>query len=142
VVSTLEAAPVREAEFFIEVLTAKRYHLGALVLNRVLPGYLLDDRAEARAARLCDDAWEMARDEGPDGLAGLAGPLEPDPDQLARVLYEVGDNFRNFAVVARREAAQRRQLAVRPEVVATVPEFDSDIHDLPGLLRLGERIWA
>jgi anion-transporting ArsA/GET3 family ATPase len=142
VVSTLEAAPVREAEFFIEVLAAKRFHLGALVLNRVLPGYLLDEAAEERAARLCDDAGELAGDDGPGGLAGLAGPLDVDADQLARVLYEVGDNYRNFAVVARREAAQRQQLAVRPQVVATVPEFDSDIHDLPGLLRLGERIWA
>ncbi len=69
VVSTLEAAPVREAEFFIQVLTAKKFHLGALVLNRVLPDYLLDEAAEARAARLCDDAAELARF---DGLAGRA----------------------------------------------------------------------
>jgi hypothetical protein len=26
--------------------------------------------------------------------------------------------------------------------VVTAPEFDADIHDLPGLLRLGERMWA
>jgi len=54
----------------------------------------------------------------------------------------VGENFRNFAVVARREAAQRKELAARPDVVVAIPEFDSDIHDLPGLLRLGERIWG
>jgi hypothetical protein len=29
-----------------------------------------------------------------------------------------------------------------PEVVAAVPYFDSDIHDLAGLLRLGESLWA
>jgi anion-transporting ArsA/GET3 family ATPase len=136
VVSTLEAAPVREAEFFIQVLTAKKFHLGALVLNKVLPDYLLDDDAEVRAARLYDDASELARTDG------LATWLETDEAQLARVLSEVGDNFRNFAVVARREAAQRHELEARADVVATVPEFDADIHDLPGLLRLGERIWT
>jgi anion-transporting ArsA/GET3 family ATPase len=136
VVSTLEAAPVREAEFFIEALTARKFHLGALVLNRVLPDYLLDETAEARAVRLCDDAAELAR------LDGLAAGLQTDELQLSRVLAEVGENFRNFAVVARREAAQRRELEVGADVVATVPEFDTDIHDMPGLLRLGERIWT
>jgi anion-transporting ArsA/GET3 family ATPase len=136
VVSTLEAAPVKEAEYFIQVLTSKRYHLGALILNKVLPEFLLDDGAEQRAARLCDDAAELAR------LDGLAEALSADEEQIRRVLVEVGENFRNFAVVARREAAQRRDLQVRPDVVATVPEFEGDIHDLAGLLRLGERIWT
>jgi anion-transporting ArsA/GET3 family ATPase len=136
VVSTLEAAPVREAEFFINVLTAKRFHLGALVLNKVLPDYLLDDAAEARAARLSDDSAELARSNG------LADLVQTDEAQLTRVLAEVGENFRNFSVVARREAAQRHDLQARSDVVALVPEFDSDIHDLPGLLRLGERIWT
>jgi anion-transporting ArsA/GET3 family ATPase len=136
VVSTLEAAPVREAEFFVQVLTSKRFHLGALILNKVLPSYLLDEDAEQRAARLCDDASELARR---DSLAAL---LDTDEEQLARVLAEVGENFRNFAVVARREAALRRELRVRPEVVATAPEFEGDIHDIEGLLRLGEQIWT
>jgi anion-transporting ArsA/GET3 family ATPase len=136
VVSTLEAAPVREAEFFVHVLTSKNFHVGALVLNRVLPAYLLDDAAESRAARLVDDAAELAH---LDGLADLLGTNEA---QLARVLSEVGENFQNFAVVARREAAQRHELEVRCDMVATVPEFDADIYDLPGLLRLGEQVWA
>lgn len=136
VVSTLEAAPIREAEFFIQVLTSKRFHLGALVLNKVLPDYLLDDAAERRAVLLCDDGPELA------ASSGMPASLEVDESQLARVLSEVGENFRNFAVVARREAAQRKELAARPDVVASVPEFDTDIHDLPGLLRLGEKIWA
>ncbi|HVA74159.1 MAG TPA: ArsA-related P-loop ATPase [Acidimicrobiales bacterium] len=136
VVSTLEAAPVREAEFFIQVLTSKRFHLGALVLNKVLPDYLLDEDAERRAVRLCDDGPELA------ASAGIAASLGVDDSQLGRVLAEVGENFRNFAVVARREAAQRKELEARPDVVTSVPEFDSDIHDLPGLLRLGEKIWS
>jgi anion-transporting ArsA/GET3 family ATPase len=136
VVSTLEAAPVREAEFFLQVLAAKKFHVGALVLNRVLPDFLIDDAVEARAARLCDAADALA------GLDDFAALLETDQAQLSRVLAEIGENFRNFAVVARREAAVRHDLEARCEVVVTAPEFDADIHDLPGLLRLGERMWA
>jgi hypothetical protein len=101
----------------------------------VLPDYLLGDEASRSATRLCDDAPALAR------VQGLASSLDTDEDQLARVLTEIGENFRNFALVARREAGLRRELAARPDVVATVPEFDSDIHDLTGLLRLGEQIW-
>ena len=46
VVSTLESAPVREAEFFIEELRKRNLHLGAVVLNKVLPAWLLDRRAD------------------------------------------------------------------------------------------------
>ena len=134
VVSTLEAAPVREAEYFIDVLAAKRFHLGALVLNRVLPDYLLDPVAARAAGRLVGEAEGIAAD-----LAGLVGA---DADQVQRVLREVGDNFRNFRVVAGRESEQRRDLASRPDVVATAPEMASDIHDLAGLLALGSRIWT
>jgi anion-transporting ArsA/GET3 family ATPase len=136
VVTTLEAAPVREGEFFIKVLSAKGFHLGALILNKVLPEYLLDEAVERTAANICDDAARLAQ------LAGLAETVDTDEGQLARVLAEVGENFSNFAVVARRQAGLRKQLQVHPEVVASVPEFESDIHDLPGLLRLGDRIWA
>ena len=65
-----------------------------------------------------------------------------DEAQAARVLSEVADSFLRFGVVARREAEQRAELARTPDVVATVPYFDSDIYDLAGLLRLGREIWG
>jgi anion-transporting ArsA/GET3 family ATPase len=136
VVSTLDAGPVREAEFFIEVLSGKGFHLGALILNRVLPDYLLDDAAERTAARLSGEAADLAK------LEDLAGEVGADREQLARVFREIGDNFENFAMVARREAGQRRQLQLRPDVVVSLPEFEGDIHDVEGLLRLGELIWS
>jgi anion-transporting ArsA/GET3 family ATPase len=136
VVSTLEAAPVHEAEFFIDVLTDKKFHLGALVLNKVLPDYLLDEGAAARAERLYKSAEEIA------GKVVSEVPEVGDPIQVARVLREVGESFRNYEVVAQREAKQREELAAVPEVVATVPYFETDIFDLRGLLRLGETIWA
>jgi hypothetical protein len=43
--------------------------------------------------------------------------------------------------VALREAEEQAMLSVVPDVLATVPFFDSDLYDLSGLFRLGEQIW-
>jgi anion-transporting ArsA/GET3 family ATPase len=132
VVSTLEAGPAQEAEFFIGALSGKRLHLGALVLNKVLPEYLLDAEATAVAKRLCSDP-EGAADALPEGIG--------DEATTARVLREVGESFLNFQVSAKREATERAELGTAPDIVATVPYFDTDIFDLAGLARMGEQLW-
>ena len=133
VVSTLEAAPLHEAEVFVDALGAKGFHLGAVVLNRVLPHYLLDERAALAAGALADDPSSSA--------AALADGIG-DPSQVARVLSEVAESFLRFQVIAQREAEQRSELAVATDLVVTVPYFETDICDLQGLLRLGEQIWT
>jgi anion-transporting ArsA/GET3 family ATPase len=131
VVSTLEAAPLHEAEFFIDALDERKLHLGALVLNKVLPTYLRRTATTGVAKRLGDEAEDAARALGEVGA----------PEDVARVLRTIGESFLNYQVVAKREAEQKASLARSPDVVATVPYFDADIADLGGLLRLGERIW-
>ncbi|MGI9119871.1 MAG: ArsA family ATPase [Acidimicrobiales bacterium] len=135
VVTTLEAAPAQEARRFIEVLADKRLHLGAVVLNRVLPAVLLEPDATEAARQLSSRPGEVA-----DLLA--TGDPKPawDLAMLAQVLRELGESFLNFQVVAKREAEQRAELAVSAEVVATVPSLDTDIFDLAGLVRLGEQL--
>jgi anion-transporting ArsA/GET3 family ATPase len=133
VVSTLESAPVREAEFFIRELGRRDLHLGAVVLNKVLPQWLVD-RPSTTAARTLEKRSEAI-------AAEVAADLGEEREQVARVLHEVGSSFLNFQVVAQREAETRAELAATPEVVATVPYFDRDIVDVEGLLRLGDAIW-
>jgi anion-transporting ArsA/GET3 family ATPase len=123
---------VREAEFFVKALIERRLHLGALVLNKVLPESLLDSRAAVAARRLCEAPGAVAK-----ALPAEAGP----PAIVEHVLQEVGQSFLNFSVVAAREAATRAELGVAPEVVATVPYQDEDIVDLDGLRRLGAALW-
>jgi len=129
VVSTLESTPLVEAERFCEELDRRRLHLGAVVLNRTLPEYLRDPGALSVARALAERAEEVA------------GRLDLDPSTAAPVLREVAESFLNFSLVARREAEQRGELAVSPEVLATAPAFDTDVASLPGLLALGEAIW-
>jgi anion-transporting ArsA/GET3 family ATPase len=138
VVSTLEEAPVREAEYFIGALRERDFHLGALVLNKVLPAYFLDDDAATTAEALVRKASTVAAELVGDGRPPLAGD---DPADVERVLKEVGESFLNYRVVATREAEQRGELAGAPDVVAAAPFFETDIYDLAGLLRMGGRIW-
>ncbi len=139
VVSTLEAVPLREAEFFAEQLVNRKLHLGAIVLNKVLPDYLRGTEGAGAADTMRDGAAELAQQLSP-LLADVDADLA-DPDQIARVLTEVAESYLNFQVVALREMEERALLSVVPDVVATVPFFDTDIYDLAGLARLGEQIW-
>src|SRR5262249_47785612 len=117
VVSTLEATPVREAEFFSSELTSRKLHLGAVVLNKVLPEYLRDPKNDKLAQSMRSRATE------------LAGGLTDDPVVAGRVVGEVAESFLNFSVVARREAEQQAELRGTPDVLVTVPFYDADVYD-------------
>jgi anion-transporting ArsA/GET3 family ATPase len=135
VVSTLEAAPAREAEFFMRMLDERHLPLGALVLNKALPEGMFTSEGAAAARQMCNESDKVA-----DGLVEvIAG--EDEREQLARVVAEVGANFVNYQVVAAREAEQRGELSRHSEVVATVPILDDDVTDLSGLIRIGDHLW-
>ncbi len=109
------------------------------MLNKVLPLYLRGSDGAALAATIKEGAHTLADDLSP-GLAAVDASLG-DTDQIARVLTEVADSYLNFQVVALREMEERALLSVIPDVLATVPFFDTDLYDLAGLVRLGEQIW-
>jgi anion-transporting ArsA/GET3 family ATPase len=133
VVTTLEPTPLQEAETLAQALSDRGYHLGALVLNRVLPTYLRDPVAAGTAERLTARSKEVAK---------LLAPGVGDPGEVERVLTEVAENFLNFNLVAQREAEQQGELQVAPGVVSLAPRFATDIHDLCGLMRLGGSLWG
>jgi hypothetical protein len=109
-----------------------------LVLNRVLPAYLLEPGLAERAGRLSAEAGDIAK-----ALCATTGPMAgADPGLVERVLAEVGTNLNNIGVVAKREASQRSELSRLPSVVASVPELEDDVHDLGGVLELGRHIWS
>jgi anion-transporting ArsA/GET3 family ATPase len=129
VVSTLEAAPLREAEFFVSELAARKLHLGAVVLNKTLPDYLQGVAGDAT-------------DPGPAAQAAAAAAPELDAATAGRVLATIGESFLNFEVAAKREAELRGELGRLSAPVLRVPAFEEDIHDLRGLARLGECLFS
>jgi anion-transporting ArsA/GET3 family ATPase len=129
VISTLEATPLREAEFFSDELTARHLHLGAIILNKVLPEYLRSTKTGKLAQSMTGQG------------ATLGEGLTDDPAIASRVLEEVAESFLNFSVVARREAEQQAELRGAPDILVTIPFFDADIFDMGGLLQLGAQVW-
>jgi anion-transporting ArsA/GET3 family ATPase len=137
VVTTLEAAPLHEAERFCDALIARDYHLGALVLNKTLPDFLLDPAGAAAASACVDDAAPIA-----EALAAHDESALSDSARTARVLRTIGESYKNFSVVAMREAELRAELARVPDVVARVPTFDNDIGDVEGLAAIGDCLYG
>jgi anion-transporting ArsA/GET3 family ATPase len=135
VVSTLETVPLREAEFFAQAITERHLHLGAIVLNKVLPDYLRDPSGAVVAERLRDRAEEIA--------AAVAPKIDvADTAQVRRVLVEVGQNYMDYRLVAQSEAEKRTELSTAAETLVSVPYFDTDVHDFTGLMRLGAGLWG
>ncbi len=133
VVTTLEGAPLREAQLFCEQLTKRDFHLGALVLNKTLPDYLLSPEGARAADALVAEAGPLA-----ELIVGTAKPELSDAARTARVLRTIGESFKNFAVVAKREAELKTELSAVPDVVVNVPNFEIDIYDVSGLARIGD----
>jgi anion-transporting ArsA/GET3 family ATPase len=134
VVSTLETVPLREAEYFAQAIGERKLHLGAIVLNKVLPDYLRDPRGAVVAERLRDRAEEIAGAVAPE-LDGA------DPAQIRRVLAEIGQNYMDYRIVAQSESEKQAELSTTAETVVSVPYFDTDVHDFAGLMRLGAGLW-
>jgi hypothetical protein len=93
-----------------------------------LPDLLLDPAGAAAASASIDDAAPVAA-----ALAEIGDPALADPARSARVLRTIGESYRNFSVVAMREAELRAELARAPDVVARIPTFEEDIGDVEGL---------
>jgi len=135
VVSTLETVPLREAEYFAQAITERKLHLGAIVLNKVLPDYLRDPQGAVVAERLRDRADEIA--------AAIAPQIDvADTAQVRRVLVEVGQNYMDYRLVAQSEAEKQAELSTAAETLVSIPYFDTDVHDFAGLMRLGTGLWG
>jgi anion-transporting ArsA/GET3 family ATPase len=134
VVSTLETVPLREAEYFAQAISERKLHLGAIVLNKVLPEYLREPKGAVVAEKLRDRAEEIADAIAPE-LAGA------EPAQIRRVLTEIGQNYMDYRIVAQSEAEKQAELSTAAEILVSVPYYETDVHDFAGLMRLGAGLW-
>jgi len=134
VVSSSELVALREAAFFVEQLTKRDFALAAVVLNRVLPSSLADAAATNAALAVSSNIDELAEKLGLE--------LGVDSDVAERVLATMVASYTDLSVIAQREAAARANFALGEASMVEVPLFDEDIHDLRGLLSLGEYLIA
>ena len=131
VVTTLEAAPSHEAAYLARELAARRYPLGAMIANRVLPSSFTS-KASATSARKLGRATESElADE-------LAATLDVDVDVVRSVLVTVAEGFRESALVATREAERASELEAVCPLFVTAPMLDGDVNDLSDLMELAQ----
>lgn len=141
VVTTLETAPAHEAEYLARELTRRRYHLGAIVANRVLPSSLTRRAAATSAQKLADAAEDedvIARVVA--AMAETGGARAPSAKAVHDTIADVAGRFHEVALVATREAERRAELAELAPQVLDAPILDSDVHDLSGLLTLVDHL--
>ena len=137
VVTTLEGAPLREAEFFCEALNDRGFHLGALVLNKTLPDMLRSAEGRRAAEAVLSDPPGIARKLVERGVVG-----EADVESTARVLRTCASTFRDYSIVATRERELRDELGRLPDAVAAVPALEDDVHDVSGLATIAGHLLA
>jgi anion-transporting ArsA/GET3 family ATPase len=135
VVTTLEGAPLREAEFFCDALVERQFHLAALVLNKALPDELRGPEGRIAADLCVEDGERIAQKLVGRGIDGIT-----DVDATVRVLRTIGETFRSYAIVATRERELREELSRIPDAVAVVPALEDDVHDLVGLASMSEHL--
>ena len=118
-ITSPEREPVDEAIFFWRKLKAARMPFGGVVVNRVHHDLL-------GGAEVDDVSHELTAELG-DKLAG-----------------RVADNFRDYHVLARRDAHNIERLGkqLRDDRLLLVPYLDEDVHDIEGLARLDRYLFA
>ena len=118
-ITSPEREPVDEAIFFWRKLKAARMPFGGVVVNRVHHDLLGN-------AEVGDVSDELTAELG-DKLAG-----------------RVADNFRDYHVLARRDAHNIERLGeqLRDDRLLLVPYLDEDVHDIEGLARLDRYLFA
>ncbi len=126
VVTTLEAGPFAEAEFFISKLREFSMPLRAMVVNRMLPQSIRDPLGAAAATTLVED---------PRIAPWLSGALgEKVGAETARA---VGRTHLMFNALAQRDARQLGRLERLTDVpVSRIPLFTDDVSELEGLVRI------
>jgi anion-transporting ArsA/GET3 family ATPase len=123
VVTTLEAAPFAEAEFFCSKLRQYSMPLRALVVNRVLPDALRDRGSVRAATTLIEDP-------------GIASWMEGELGQpvAAETPHRLGEAFLALNRVAEANSAQMMRLARFGRIpIARLPLADRDVSDLTAL---------
>ena len=114
----------------------RKLHLGALVLNKVLPDVpARPARRHGRGRRPVRRRRRARRRGWPTALGDRADAVGPGAARGGRELPQLPGGGQ-----AGGRAAGRAGVG-RPRCVATVPYFETDIYDLAGLLVLGESLW-
>jgi anion-transporting ArsA/GET3 family ATPase len=140
VVTTTDAAPIREARELLSDLSQRQLPVGAVIVNKVLPEALASPLAVNASRQLRTDANQLAARFSINGASTI---------DVESTLIALADTLDAFGSAARRGAAERAgliELAAHASsagaVLAEIALLDGDLTNLAGLARIGDALWS
>jgi anion-transporting ArsA/GET3 family ATPase len=120
VVCAPQGEPINEAVYFHRKLVEAKLPFGGVIVNKV--------------------HYESELPEYEDGLRDELAAALSDEDLARRVI----ENFDDYRALAARDQRNIKLLAaeMRARLVIQVPYLDTDVHDLPGLMRINDYLFA
>ena len=139
VVAAAHRDAVEEAAYFADRLAEAHLAVSALVFNRMLPRFGPAAESGSPGPRSTEPG---SRGPRADDLAALLDPAHaggPNPELAA-----LAANLHQLAEMARGEEAHVAALAARaPDAtIARVPYLADEVHDLPGLVVVGDHLFG
>ena len=139
VVTTLEDAPLSEAEFLVTALKERNFTTSFAIANRVIP-------KELKSGALLEQAevLKQLRNDA-EFTSELAGTLTSSETQIdANLLSQTMATIANYAQattqIIEHQTALINRVAAFADNFASAPMLETDIADIDGLIALGESL--
>ena len=145
IVTTLEDAPLSEAEFLGLALKERKFSTNLAIANRVIPKEL-QGQALIKQAQVLNDARQNTElvSELTDLLLKTDAGSGIDEESFSKLLTQTLGTIQNYAQattqISEKQSALLDRVAGFADHFATAPMLESDIADINGLVALGENL--
>ncbi len=145
IVTTLEDAPLSEAEFLGLALKERKFSTNLAIANRVIPKEL-QGQALIKQAQVLNDARQNTElvSELTDLLLKTDAVSGIDEESFSKLLTQTLETIQNYAQatthISEKQSALLDRVAGFADHFATAPMLESDIADINGLVALGENL--
>jgi len=145
IVTTLEDAPLSEAEFLSAALKERKFSTHLAIANRVIPKEL-QGGALTEQAHVLNDARQNTEfiSELADVLVNTGTSSDIDEANLSKLLTQTLETIQNYALATTQISEMQSTLLDRvagfADHFAVAPMLESDIADINGLVTLGENL--
>ena len=145
IVTTLEDAPLSEAEFLGLALKERKFSTNLAIANRVIPKEL-QGQALIKQAQVLNEARQNTElvSELKDLLLKIDASSAIDEENFSKLLTQTLETVQNYAQattqISEKQSALLERVAGFADHFATAPMLETDIADINGLVALGENL--
>ena len=145
IVTTLEDAPLSEAEFLGLALKERKFSTNLAIANRVIPKEL-QGQALIKQAQVLNEARQNTElvSELKDLLLKTDASSGIDEENFSKLLTQTLETVQNYTQattqISEKQSALLERVAGFADHFATAPMLETDIADINGLVALGENL--